>query len=287
MEGTEPLNPRALNRRGFIAAGAALAATPAFAAAPLKLAGRYRQGGMVLGRTLPRAQVFVDDQPLTQASARGLFVVGFDRDAPPACAIRVETEQGSATQTLAIAPGDFDVQAINGLPPSQVDQFPPELLARIKAEAERKKAGFASLDDSDAFAAGFRKPLDSYRLSARFGGQRILNGVPNTPHYGSDMAAPLGTPIHAPCDGLVCFAETGLHFEGGLTMIDHGQGLVSAYLHQSRILVARGQRVRVGETIGHVGKEGRATGPHLCWRMTWRGRHLDPLLMVGIAAPGI
>jgi murein DD-endopeptidase MepM/ murein hydrolase activator NlpD len=53
------------------------------------------------------------------------------------------------------------------------------------------------------------------------------------PHFGADLAAPEGTPILAPAPGQVCFAETGLHFEGGLTMIDHGQGLVTAYLHQS------------------------------------------------------
>lgn len=240
---------------------------------------------MVIGRTAPRATVFVDNESVGQASAEGLFIVGFDRDSPAACDLRVETGQDSVSQTLAIAPGDFDIQAINGLPSNQVDNFPPELLERIKAEAARKKIGFASLDDSDAFRAGFRLPLDKYRLSARFGGQRILNGVPKTPHYGSDLAAPTGTPIHAPCGGLVAFAETGLHFDGGLTMIDHGQGLISLYLHQSRIVVTAGQRVKAGDLIGEVGMEGRATGPHLCWRMKWHGRNLDPMLMVGLTAP--
>jgi murein DD-endopeptidase MepM/ murein hydrolase activator NlpD len=240
---------------------------------------------MVIGRTLPRAAVFVDDELTSQASASGLFVIGFDRDAPAASILRVETEQGPATQTLTIAPGDFDIQAINGLPSNQVDNFPPELLERIKAEAARKKIGFASLDDSDEFRAGFRLPLDRYRLSARFGGQRVLNGVPKTPHYGADLAAPTGTTIHAPCGGLISFAETGLHFDGGLTMIDHGQGLISLYLHQSKIFVTAGQRVKAGDLIGQVGMEGRATGPHLCWRMKWHGRNLDPMLMVGLTAP--
>ncbi|MDQ0464523.1 murein DD-endopeptidase MepM/ murein hydrolase activator NlpD [Caulobacter ginsengisoli] len=241
---------------------------------------------MAIGRTLPRAAVFVDNEPVGQASASGLFVIGFDRDSGPSCSLRVETEQGPASQLLSIAPGDFDIQAINGLPDNQVDNFPPDLLARIKAEAARKRVGFASQADSDDFRAGFRQPLDKYRLSARFGGQRILNGVPKTPHYGADLAAPTGTPIHAPCAGQVCFAEAGLHFDGGLTMIDHGQGLISLYLHQSRLVVQAGQRVQAGDLIGSVGKEGRATGPHLCWRMKWRGRNLDPLLMVGISAPG-
>jgi murein DD-endopeptidase MepM/ murein hydrolase activator NlpD len=80
----------------------------------------------------------------------------------------------------------------------------------------------------------------------------------------------------------VSFAETGLHYEGGLIMIDHGQGLVSAYLHLSRVAVAAGDEVSHGQVIGAVGAEGRATGPHLCWRMKWRNRNLNPMALVGL-----
>ena len=62
--------------------------------------------------------------------------------------------------------------------------------------------------------------------------------------------------------------------------MDHGQGLISACLHQSRIGVTPGDELRRGAPIGRVGMTGRATGPHLCWRMKWRDRHLDPSLMV-------
>ncbi len=86
---------------------------------------------------------------------------------------------------------------------------------------------------------------------------------------------------------MVCFAETGLHFEGGLIMIDHGQGLISMYLHLSRVDVAAGQKVLRGQTIAAVGKEGRATGPHLCWRLKWHGRNLDPMQLVGAEAPPV
>ncbi len=161
----------------------------------------------------------------------------------------------------------------------------PALLARIAREIERKNVGFASRADTDDFRDGFVWPLKSFRLSARFGGQRILNGVPKRPHYGADLAAPIGTPVTAPAAGLVSFAETGLHFEGSLIMIDHGQGLLSMYLHLSRVDVSAGQKVQRGEQIGLVGMEGRATGPHLCWRMSWRGRHLDPTMLVGTSAP--
>ena len=107
----------------------------------------------------------------------------------------------------------------------------------------------------------------------------------NASTTGLDLAAPIGAPVRAPAPGLVCFAETNLYFDGSLVLIDHGQGLISGYLHLSRIDAVVGQILQRGDPIGAVGMEGRATGPHLCWRMKWRGRNLDPLLMVGASAP--
>ncbi len=261
-------------------------AAPARAATPgLSLTGRYQQGGSVIGRTTPRAQVFVDGQPEGEASEAGFFVVGFDRDAGPQAVIRVVNGDGEASHTAQIAPGGFDVQRINGLAPNQVNPTGEALLARIRAQAARKAQGFASRADLDGFKGGFIAPLAKYRQTTRFGGQRILNGEPRTPHFGADLAAPTGTPIRAPAPGVVAFAETGLHFEGGLTMIDHGQGLISLYLHQSRVDVRKGEMVERAQVIGAVGKEGRATGPHLCWRMKWHGRNVDPMLLIGVKTP--
>lgn len=222
-----------------------------------------------------------------QASRAGFFVVGFDRDCAAAVKLSVGTPVGETVQIFQITPGRYDIQRIDGLPLDQVAPTDPALLARIAAEAQRKAVGFSSDVDTDDFKTGFVLPVRGARLTARFGGQRILDGQPNRPHYGSDLAAPIGTPVFAPASGLVCFAEAGLHFDGSLVLIDHGQGLISAYLHLSRVDCALNQRVEQGDQIGAVGMEGRATGPHLCWRMKWRGRNLDPLLMVSAQAPGL
>jgi murein DD-endopeptidase MepM/ murein hydrolase activator NlpD len=277
-----------VNRRtAVLALLAAGAAGPALAQPPgLSVTGKFVQGGFAIGRTAPRAQVYVDGRAMGRASAQGLFVVGFDRDAPAAATIRVVSAGGVAQHVVQVAPTAYDIQKIDGLPQDTVTPSDPALLARIHAEAQRKAMGFASRADTDDFKSGFSMPLQSYRQSARFGGQRILNGVPKRPHYGADLAAPVGTPVLAPADAVVAFAETGLHFEGGLILLDHGQGLITDYLHLSRIDVKPGQHVRRGQVIGAVGKEGRATGPHLCWRMKWRDRNLDPMLFVGARAPG-
>lgn len=276
-----------LSRRALMlaAAGAALAG-PAVAEPPgLELDGKLVQGGFVIGRTAPRAEILVDGVRMGEASASGLFVVGFDRDAPDTEEIRVRTPDGEAAHVVQLAKGVFDIQRIDGLPEDQVTPSDPRLLARIAEEYRRKQVGFSSRADLDDFKDGFVLPVQDFRLAARFGGQRILNGEPKRPHYGDDLAAPVGTPVRAPAPGVVSFAETGLHYEGGLIMIDHGQGLISLYLHLSRVDVRAGQEVRRGELIGAIGKEGRATGPHLCWRLKWRDRNLDPMLLVGARAP--
>ena len=271
------------NRRGVVlGSGALLAAGSARAQDDegLTLTGRFVQGGHALGRTWPRALIFVDGESLTAASADGVFIVGFDRDA--AASVQIEARLGarSARRTLDIARGQFPSTSVNGLPPSTVEPSDPELLARIQREIVVKTEGFASRIDADHFRDGLDWPLESFRVTSRWGSQRVLNGTPARPHYGIDLAAPQGTVIRAPAAGRVTFAQPGLHFEGGLVLIDHGQGLITAYLHQSRIDVSAGQDVRRGEPVGRVGMTGRATGPHLCWRMKWRDRNLDPSLLV-------
>jgi murein DD-endopeptidase MepM/ murein hydrolase activator NlpD len=271
------------DRRALLAGAAALAAAgPARAqtGGDLALTGRFVQGGHALGRTWPRALVFVDGEALTAASARGDFVIGFDRDAPASVGIEARAGGRVARRILAIAPGDFDITRVDGLPQATVTPSDPDLLARIAREVERKTEGFASRLDADHFRDGFDWPVTGFRISSRWGAQRVLNGTPARPHYGIDLAAPAGTLIRAPAAGRVVLAEPDLHFEGGLTLLDHGQGLISAYLHQSRLDVRAGQDVRRGDSLGRVGMSGRATGPHLCWRLKWRNRNLDPSLLV-------
>ncbi len=274
---------KALNRPGILlilAAALGLTAPASASPPPLQLEGRLVQAGYAIGRTEPGARILVDGQPAGAASADGLFIIGFDRDSPASVDLRVKTASGETERRLEIAPGTFDIQRIDGLPEDQVTPTDPTLLARIAAERQRKAVGFASQAEGTNFSQGFILPVEGARLTARFGGQRVLDGEPKQPHYGDDLAAPVGTPVAAPAAGVVAFAETGLHYEGGLIMIDHGQGLISLYLHLSRVDVAAGQSVARGQVIAAVGQEGRATGPHLCWRLKWRGRNLDPLLLV-------
>ncbi len=279
-----------LTRRGALIAGLAiggglggrgLADTPA----PFAHSGRLVQGGVLFGRTDPHTPIAVDGRPQGTASAAGLFVVGFDRDAPPTSTIAVYRAGAWAEQTYAIAPVAYDIQRIDNLPQQMVTATDPAIIAREAADRVLKDRAFASRADLDDFKGGFILPLEHPIRTSPFGVQRVLNGEPKAPHYGVDLAAPVGAPIHAPAPGLVVLAEPDLYLDGGLTLIDHGQGLISMYLHQSRLDVEAGRRVTQGQPIGAVGMKGRATGPHLCWRMKWRDRNLDPSLMINSQAP--
>ena len=282
-----------LTRRRVLATGAAFGAgathavadAPATGAAPFAHSGRLEQGGVLYGLTAPNAPIAVDGKPQGAASSSGLFVVGFDRDAPPAATVAVWRGGAWAEQSFAIAPAAYDIQKIDGLPQQMVTATDPAVIAREKADAVLKARAFASRAPIEDFRGGFVLPLDHPVRTSPFGVQRVLNGEPKAPHYGVDLAAPVGTPIHAPAPGLVVLAEPDLYLDGGLTLIDHGQGLISMYLHQSRLDVTAGERVAQRQPIGLVGMKGRATGPHLCWRMKWRDRNLDPSLMIGTAAP--
>ncbi len=262
-------------------APAVVPAPPAPPPPPLDLtcAGAFAQGGVVLCKTLPGAQFVVDGEERGAADALGWVVAGFDRDAKPTSTFSVRTPTEAKTVDYTIAARSYSVQRVNGLPPETVSPSDPAVLKRIAEEVAAKEEARKSRASTEGFLQGFVWPIQGI-MSGAWGNQRVLNGEPRAPHYGFDIAAPEGTPIHATADGVIAMANPDMHFEGGLVMIDHGQGLITYYLHMSRLDVQVGQTVAQGQVIGAVGKKGRATGPHLCWRMRWRDRNLDPSLAV-------
>ena len=129
------------------------------------------------------------------------------------------------------------------------------------------------------FLTGFIWPAKG-RISGVYGSQRILNGQPRRPHFGVDVAAPVGTEVRAPADGVVTMVHSDMFYSGGTMILDHGHGLSSSFLHLHRILVKKGQRIRQGDLIAEIGATGRVTGPHLDWRINLFAKRLDPQLLV-------
>lgn len=253
-------------------------ASLAAAAESVELRGPLMQGGLIIGQAPAGSQVRLDGQAL-RVSPQGNFVFGLGRDHPAQIELRVVLPDGAQWQRrLNIASRSYQVQRIDGLPPSKVSPD-AEALKRIRAEgaqvAGARKTDAARVDFLQDFVWPSVGPI-----SGVYGSQRILNGQPRRPHYGVDVAAPTGTPVVAPAAGVVTLAHPDMYYSGGTLIVDHGHGVSSSFLHLSRIDVEVGQRVEQGQKIAEIGATGRVTGAHLDWRMNWFKQRIDPALLV-------
>jgi murein DD-endopeptidase MepM/ murein hydrolase activator NlpD len=246
---------------------------------PLRLDGEIAQGHLVVGHTDPAARVRFAGDPV-RVSPDGVFLIGFGRDAPETQRLVVELPDGPrVTRTLEIARRDYAIQRIDGVPPETVN--PPEsALPRIEREVEMVRTARERDEARTDFLADFQWPLEG-EITGVYGSQRVYNGEPRRPHYGIDIAAPKGAPVRAPAPGRVTLTDTDMYFSGGTLILDHGHGLSTTFLHLSAITADDGERVEQGQVIGRVGASGRATGPHLDWRINLFQRRLDPATLVG------
>ena len=245
---------------------------------PVSLDGHLTQGGLVIGQVQPGSHVTFEGRDV-RVGEDGIFLLGFGREAPPQMSVRIALSDGTIEQRdLAIVQREYDIQHIDGLPEQMVTPD-ASLLARIAAERELILAAWAHDTPATDFLGGFVWPVIG-PISGVYGSQRILNGEPRQPHFGVDMAAAEGTPVMAPAGGVVRLAEPDLYFTGGTIIVDHGHGLSSTLMHLASVDVAVGQRVEQGDIVGTVGATGRATGPHLDWRMNLYDARIDPQLLV-------
>ncbi|MBT8064344.1 MAG: M23 family metallopeptidase [Gammaproteobacteria bacterium] len=259
----------------LLALGLLLPSSPAGAA---ELRGEPIQGGLMFGRAAPGSEVLLDGQAV-MVSDEGDFVIGFGRDESGERTLLIrEPGHDEDVRVLAVAPRDYRIERVDGLPQRTVTPD-PEALERIRQEGAMVSNARARRDGRTDYAAGFDWPARG-RVSGVYGSQRVLNGEPRRPHFGLDIAAPTGSPVYAPADGIVTLAHPDLYFSGGTIILDHGQGLSSSFLHLSKIHVEAGTSVKQGELIAEIGATGRASGPHLDWRMNWLDRRVDPQLLV-------
>jgi len=161
--------------------------------------------------------------------------------------------------------------------PSPEDQREIEKGKEIKAEA------FKTLTAAREWEGSFSPPVNA-EISDLFGVERVFNGSVQSTHEGLDFRVPSGTTVEAVNSGRVILAQP-LFFEGNFIVIDHGQGLLTLYLHLSKFLVKEGDDVTKGQPIGLSGGTGRATGPHLHLAVRWQGVYLDPQALLKLKLP--
>ena len=242
--------------------------------------GEFKQGGLLIGQVQEGQTVIYHGKTLN-LTINNQFLLGLGRNAPTTTSITINSQdQEPETITLKIAPRQYNIQKIEGVPAKTVSP-PASDLQRIKHDASMVRESRKLVSNKQDFLKGFIKPANG-PVTGVYGSQRFYNGVPKSPHYGIDYAAPIGTPVIAPADGVVTFAHNDLFYSGGTLIIDHGHGLSSTFLHLSQILVKPDQQVTLGMEIAKIGATGRATGPHLDWRMNWLDQRIDPDLVLKV-----
>lgn len=260
---------------GRLAAALCLLAMPA---AALDLHGDLVQGALVTGEVEPGSRVLLGGKAIA-VGADGVFVFGFGRDQAAAAQLTVIHPDGKVEQRhLAVAQRRYDIQRIDRLDSNMVT---PDATTQARIQAEQAKINAArQVSTADrGFLGPFLWPARG-PVSGVYGSQRILNGEPRQPHFGLDIAAPEGSPVIAPAAGVVRLAEPDFYLTGGTVILDHGFSVSSTFIHMQDIAVAVGQKLQPGDLIGHVGRKGRATGPHLHWAMNWGEVRVDPQLLL-------
>ena len=146
-----------------------------------------------------------------------------------------------------------------------------------------KEEVFKTLSPEREWEGSFAPPVEA-EISDIFGVARVYNGTVQSTHQGLDFRVGTGTSVAAVNRGTVILARP-LYFEGNCVVIDHGQGLLTLYLHLSKFLVNEGETVKKGQAIALSGGTGLATGPHLHLAVRWQGVYLNPQILLTLQLP--
>lgn len=192
---------------------------------------------------------------------------------------------------------DFEHAPALGGPEQSVSpaSLPPNLdasLDALRSRFDHQQTQLGVLADLlmnrqvDARAKPTGMPVTDGYIASYFGGRPDPFNGHSAFHSGLDIDAPLGSPVHAVADGMVTYAGARSGY-GNVVEIDHGNGYMTRYAHNSRLLVHVGERVRAGDAISDVGSTGRSTGPHVHFEVWNHGRVVNPLAYVRSVRPPI
>ena len=202
----------------------------------------------------------------------------------PIAALWEDGARDSLTMAVPVRAGSYRMEALTvapryGTPPDSAT------LARMRRESVRARAvSRASHNTPRLWGGPVEHPRDT-RITSAFGDGRQFNGRVTSRHMGTDFAGGVGAPVRSAARGVVALVDQ-FHLGGNVIYIDHGAGLVTAYLHLSEQLVTEGDTVDTGQLIGRVGATGRVTGPHLHWIVRYGSVTVDPLSLLEVAGDG-
>jgi hypothetical protein len=174
-------------------------------------------------------------------------------------------------------PKDFSIIVSSITYPIENITLPPAKMALFKYEARETRLIYKALHvivPEQSWEGEFSPPVEGKKVG-EFGVSRLANHKPYEFHKGVDLEAPEGTPIRAANSGRVEIASA-FKLHGRTVIVDHGQGVMSIYLHMKAIKVRPGQKVSKGDVLGYVGSTGLSTAPHVHWGVYVYGIPVDP-----------
>lgn len=228
-----------------------------------------------------------DDSLPVERAATWAALAAVPIDAERSIALRIACPDGSgdsATVRIPLASASYPLERLRVAPRFSA---PPDsaLSARMAREAERAaEVSRISHETPRLWRQPFARPRES-RVTSAFGHGRVFNGSVTSRHMGTDYAGATGAPVYAANRGVVRLVDA-FYLGGNVVYLDHGEGLVTAYLHLSKHLVAEGDTVERGARIGLVGATGRVTGPHLHWIARYGRVSVDPASLLRVTSAG-
>lgn len=274
---------------------------PVQAEAPvIRCDGQMVQGGLLLCRAPPNNTLIVsgpegEARRNVPVNANGLATIGLLRTETRTLVLS-SLDPSVEPLSLTLAARDDPFRTIEGLDCDKVDARTEAQKAHASRSWVKKQNAFKTFSDGPGAGSGFIRPSEG-RMSSPFGPARKYVGIgkdgepceKTSVHYGYDIAIPVGTEIVAPANGTVTLGDPDLYYEGGTVFLDHGDGLVSVFMHMSEVDVSAGDVITAGERLGASGNTGRTTGPHLHWAVKWRNPisddrskdfYIDPALLL-------
>lgn len=176
------------------------------------------------------------------------------------------------SREVQVASVEYPVQRLT-LPEAMVTP-PKKVLDRISGERKEVAGALATVTQERRWDLPMVRPVPGL-ITSPYGFRRILNDKPRSPHRGVDYRAKEGDPVMSAADGTVILSADH-YYAGECVYVDHGNGVISVYMHLSKRLAVDGDRVSAGDVIGLAGKTGRVTGPHLHFGICIQGSMVDP-----------
>jgi len=268
--------------------------------------GQMVQGGLLLCEAPADSTLIVfgparANERHVPVNAEGIATIGLKRAETLELSIVSKEFQSAGTQ-IQLTARDDPFRTIEGLDCDKVDARTEEQKAHASRSWVKKQDAFKTFHNGPGARTGFLRPSDG-PPSSPFGPARKYIGVgkdgetceKTSIHRGYDIAIPTGTEIVAPAAGTVTLGDPDLYYEGGTVFLDHGDGLVSVFMHMSEVDVSAGDVVAAGARLGASGNTGRTTGPHLHWAVKWRNPgsedrsgdfYIDPALLLELDPAG-